>query len=57
MFPDDVKKIREDMEEGFKKLKGQYFQVVLRELQTLCGHSDRLHIWADNAKELAAKYS
>jgi hypothetical protein len=44
VFPDDAKKIREDLEEGFKKLKGQYFQVVLRELQTLCGHSDRLHV-------------
>lgn len=56
VFSDDVKKVREDLEEGFKKLKGQCFQVVLRELQTLCGHSDRLHVWADIAKELAAKY-
>ncbi len=57
VFPDDVKKIREDLEEGFKKLKGQYFQVVLRELQTLRGHQDRLYVWTNIAKELAAKYS
>lgn len=57
VFPDDVKKVRHDLEEGFKKLKGQYFQVVLRELQTLCGHPDRLHVWADIAKELAVKYA
>lgn len=57
VFPDNVTKVRQDLEEGFKKLKGQYFQVVLRELQTLCGHADRLHVWTDMAKELAVKYS
>ncbi|HBG26908.1 MAG: hypothetical protein A2Y10_10515 [Planctomycetes bacterium GWF2_41_51] len=57
VFPDNIKKVRQDLEEGFKKLKGQYFQVVLRELQTLCGHQDRLHAWTAIAKELAAKYS
>ena len=57
VLPDDTKQIRQDLEEGVKKLHGQYYQVVLRELQTLCGHLDRLHVWTDIAKELAGKYS
>jgi len=30
---------------------------VLRELQTLAGHPDRLHEWTRFAKEAAEKYS
>jgi hypothetical protein len=31
--------------------------VVLRELQTLSGHPDRLHEWTRAAIEMAAKYA
>lgn len=57
VFPDDDVTIRRDLEAGFRKLQGLYYQVVLRELQTLAGHPDRLHVWTRHAIELAAKYS
>jgi len=57
VFPDDVSTIRNDLVEGLQRLQGHYYQIVLRELQTLVGHPDRLHIWTDIAKELSAKYS
>ena len=31
--------------------------LVLRELQTLSGHPDRLHVWTRAAIEMAAKYA
>ena len=46
-----------DLTEGMRKLKGSYYQVVLRELQTLSGHPDRLHVWTRLAKEAAARHS
>jgi hypothetical protein len=54
---DDLKTLRNQMEEGLRKLQGQYYQIVLRELQTLAGNLDRLHVWTAMAKELAAKYT
>jgi hypothetical protein len=57
VFPHDAREVRRDLEEGMKKLKGCYYQVVLRELQTLAGHPDRLHVWTKHAKEMAAKYA
>jgi hypothetical protein len=57
VFPDNVATVRRDLEEGLKALKGCHVQVVLRELQTLAGHPDRLHVWTRMAKEAAAKYS
>ncbi len=57
VFTDDIKKIQQHLEEGLKKLKGCHVQIVLRELQTLGGNLDRLHIWTKLAKEAAAKYS
>jgi hypothetical protein len=57
VFPDDVETIRYDLETGLKKLQGSRYQIVLRELQTLSGHPDRLHQWTAIAKELAAKYA
>jgi hypothetical protein len=30
---------------------------LLRELETLAGHPDRLHVWTQFAKEAAEKYS
>jgi len=57
VFPDDLRTIHDDLEEGMRRLQGRYYQVVLRELQTLRGHMDRLHVWAAHARELAAKYA
>ncbi len=57
VFPDDTASIRRHLEEGAKRLQGRRYQIVLRELQTLNGHTNRLHEWADIAKEMAAKYS
>jgi hypothetical protein len=57
VFPDDTTSIRRHLEEGLRKLKGCYAQVVLRELQTLAGHMDRLHEWTRMAKELVGKYA
>ena len=56
VFPDAVSAIRRDLEEGMRRLEGCHVQIVLRELQTLAGHPDRLHVWAECAKEAAAKY-
>ncbi len=57
VFPHDVEAIRKELDEGIRRLEGRRYQIVLRELQTLAGHSDRLHVWTDIAKELAVKYS
>jgi len=57
VFPDDTDTIRHDLEEGLRRLHGCRYQIVLRELQTLCGHPDRLHLWTRLGKETAAKYS
>ena len=57
VFPDDVETIRRDLEQGCKQLQGFHYQIVLRELQTLSGHPDRLHEWTRAAIEMAAKYT
>ena len=41
VFPDDVETIWRDLEQGCRQLQGFHYQIVLRELQTLSGHSDR----------------
>ncbi len=56
VFPDDTETIRRDLEEGLRRLQGCHVQIVLRELQTLAGHPDRLHVWTQLAKEAAAKW-
>ncbi len=57
VFPDDVETLRKQLDEGMKKLRGHHVQVVLRELQTLAGHPDRLHVWTKLAIETAEKYA
>ena len=57
VFTDSTATIRRDLEEGAKRLQGCHYQIVLRELQSLFGHADRLHVWTDLAKEAAAKYA
>ena len=39
------------------KLQGHHVQIVLRELQTLAGHPDRLHVWTRLAIEAAERYA
>ena len=56
VFPDDTKTIRRDLEDGLRRLQGCHVQIVLRELQTLAGHPERLHVWTQLAKEEAAKW-
>jgi len=57
VFAADVDVLRRDLEEGMRKLQGRPVQIVLRELQTLAGHPDRLHVWTQMAKEVAEKYA
>jgi len=57
VFPDDDETIKRDLEEGARELQGYRYQIVLRELQTLSGHPDRLHVWTRHAIESAAKYA
>jgi len=57
VFPHDTETIRRDLDEGLRRLKGCHVQIVLRELQTLSGHMDRLHVWTRYAKEAATKYA
>jgi len=57
VFPEETDVLRRDLEEGIRKLRGRPYQIVLRELQTLAGHPDRLHVWTRLAKELAATYA
>ena len=52
--PDDAATIRRDLEDGCRQLQGFRYQIVLRELQTLSGHPDRLHEWTRFAKEATA---
>jgi len=56
-LPDDDERIRRDLDEGARRLQGLHYQIVLRELQTLAGHADRLHVWSRYAREAAARYS
>jgi hypothetical protein len=57
VFPDAVETIRRDLELGCKQLQGFHYQIVLRELETLSGHPDRLHEWTRHAKDAAERYS
>jgi len=55
VFPDDISAVRQHLRDGMRRLKGCHVQIVLRELQTLAGHPDRLHVWTRLAKEAAAQ--
>ena len=57
VFPDDAQPIERDLFEGARRLQGSCYQIVLRELQTLAGHPNRLHEWTRFAKEAAGKYA
>lgn len=57
VFPDDVNVLARQLDEGLRKLRGHHAQIVLRELQTLAGHPDRLHVWTRLAIEAAERYA
>lgn len=57
VFPDDVRTIRDDLMDGVRRLQGCSYQIVLRELETLSGHPNRLHDWTRLAKDAAETYS
>ena len=56
-FADEIGPIRRHLRAGMGKLQGYHYQVVLRELETLAGHPDRLHEWARTAIEVAEEYA
>ena len=57
VFPEDTTSIEAHLESGCRRLQGSYYQIVLRELQTLAGHPRRLHDWTRIAIEKAEKYA
>lgn len=57
VFPEDTDGIRRHLNDGMRRLKGCCYQVVLRELQTLAGHMDRLHVWTQLAIAAAEEYA
>lgn len=57
MMPDDTTRMREHLDEGMRRLKGSHYQVVLREVQSLHGHPDRIREWARMAIEAAEKHA
>jgi len=57
VFPDDANQIKHDLMEGARQLRGHHYQIVLRELETLAGHPQRLHEWTQFAKEAAERYA
>lgn len=57
VMPDNTESIRKHLMDSAEKLRGYPYQIVLRELQTLAGHTNRLYEWTRLAKEAASKYS
>ena len=57
VFAEGDEAVRRPLDEGARKLRGRPYQIVLRELQTLAGHPDRLHVWTRLAKEAAEKHA
>jgi len=55
VYPADLAPVRRHLEEGMRRLRGCYYQVVLRELETLHGHPNRLREWAQTAIAAAEK--
>ncbi len=57
VFPDDLEPIRRHLDEGLRRLQGHHYQIVLREVETLQGHPNRIREWAQLAIELAGRYA
>ncbi len=56
VFAEDEATLRRGLEDGLCRLRGCHVQIVLRELQTLAGHPDRLHVWTRLAKTAAETF-
>lgn len=56
-LPDTLDEHRRHLEDGLRRLRGCHYQIVLRELETLHGHPNRLQDWARLAIELADRYA
>ena len=56
VFPKEDSVIKTALFDGARRLQSCKYQIVLRELETLAGHLDRLHVWTRYAKEAAEKY-
>jgi hypothetical protein len=56
-LPDTLDKVAAHLDDGLSKLQGHYYQIVLRELQTLGGHPRRLHEWAQLAIAKAEQWA
>lgn len=52
----DEERVEKDLTNGARRLQGCCYQVVLRELQTLAGNLNRLHVWTQMAKKAAEKF-
>ncbi len=57
VFPDGLDTVRRDLEAGARRLQGCRYQIVLRELQTLAGHPQRLHDWTRLAIDAAETWA
>ncbi len=55
--PDDMSEFKKYVETCSKKLQGSYYQVILRELQTLMGHPNRLTEWTNISIDAAEKFA
>ncbi len=53
----DLGPLREHLEGGMRRLRGHFYQVALRELETLHGRLDRLHEWTRLAIDAAERYA
>ena len=54
MLADELDSVRKDLETGAHKLQGISHQIILREVETLAGHTNRLKEWAEIAIDVAA---
>ena len=57
MLPDDLDPVKSALEVGMRKLQGTAYQVILREVETLNGHPNRLKEWAELAIAAAEKFA
>lgn len=57
VYADRLEQISGHLEVGFRMLKGYYYQVVLREIETLAGHPEKLRDWARIAIDLAERWA
>jgi hypothetical protein len=57
MLSDELDGVRRDLETGAQKLQGIAHQIILREVETLAGHSNRLKEWAEMAIDVAERFA